>query len=374
MKDILHKTTVFSTAALACLLALSLRRSFPVYAGFTDMPAETSVVTDWSTYNGGVSGDHYSELKQITVSNAHLLKQAWRVDLSTKGGLQTNPLVVGSILYGYTPDLQVLALDGATGKQLWKFDPHIIGSQPSRGLTYWSDGKEARLLAYVMNYLYELDPITGKPIAGFGENGRLDLRKDLDSDYNQNTVALTTPGVLYKDLLIIGFRAPETNPAPRGDIRAYNVRSGNLSWSFHTIPHPGEDGYATWPAGAWKTAGAANNWAGMAVDSERDIVFVPTGSAVSDFYGADRIGNDLFANTLLALDANTGKQLWHFQGVHHDIWDRDFPSPPALVTVLHDGKPVDAVAQTTKHGFVFIFDRVTGTPPLPDRGTPFPTF
>ncbi len=266
----------------------------------------------------------------------------------------------------------MIALDGASGKQLWQFNSRIVGRQPSRGLTYWSDGKESRLFAYIMNFLYALNPVTGQPIGAFGENGRLDMRKDLDSDYTQNSVALTTPGVLCGDLLVLGFRAPETHPAPRGDIRAYNVRTGKLAWTFHTIPHPGEEGYTTWPQGAWKSAGAANNWAGMSVDQTRGIVYVPTGSAVSDFYGANRVGDDLFADTLVALVGRTGKMLWHFQGVHHDIWDRDFPSPPALVTIRHEGKMVDAVAQTTKQGFVFVFDRVSGKPLFPIEERPFP--
>jgi quinoprotein glucose dehydrogenase len=327
---------------------------------------------DWPTYNGGVDGDHYSPLHQITTANVPNLRQVWRFDAGTEGGLQTNPLVIGHRLFGYTSNLQVIALDATTGKRLWRFDAGVSGGQPSRGLTYWTDGHQSRLFAYVMNFLFALDPATGKPILSFGEGGRLDMRKDLDSDYTQNNVALTTPGTLYKNLLVVGFRAPETNPGPRGDIRAYNVLTGKLAWSFHTIPHPGEEGYQTWPPGAWTTAGAANNWAGMSLDTRRGILYVPTGSAVSDFYGFDRLGNDLFANTLLALDVNTGKKLWFFQGVHHDIWDRDFPARPALVTVRQNGKLIDAVAQTSKQGFVFVFDRVTGKSLFPIEERAFP--
>jgi quinoprotein glucose dehydrogenase len=331
-----------------------------------------SAQQDWPSYNGSVDGDHFSPLAQITLGNVAQLKPVWRFDAGSEGGIQANPLIVGRTLFAYTPTLQVVALDAATGKQLWKFDSGVSGRQPSRGFTYAGSGADARVFAFIMNFVYALDPATGKPIPSFGESGRIDMRKDLDSDYTQNTVAMTTPGVLFKNLLICGFRAPETNPAPRGDIRAYNVMTGRIVWSFHTIPHPGEPGYQTWPEGAWKTAGAANNWAGMAVDQARGIVYVPTGSAVSDFYGFDRHGDDLYANTLVALDAATGKKLWHFQAVHHDMWDRDFPSPPALVTVKHEGKMIDAVAQTTKHGFVFLFDRVTGKPLFPVEERPFP--
>jgi glucose dehydrogenase len=244
---------------------------------------------------------------------------------------------------------------------------------PIRGMSYWTDGKESRLLASVADHLFALDPKTGKPIVSFGENGAIDLRKDLgEADYTKIFAAMTTPGIIYKDLIITGFREPEVEPAAHGDIRAYDVHTGQLRWSFHTIPYPGEPGYETWPADAWKTTGSANNWAGMALDVKRGIVYVPTGSAVADFYGYDRIGNDLFADTLLALDASSGKLLWYFQGVHHDIWDRDFPSPPALVTVRSDGRLVDAVAQTTKQGYIFLFDRVTGKPLFPIVERPFP--
>ena len=266
------------------------------------------------------------------------LRQAWAFDTGQAGGLETTPIVVDGVLYAFTPAQQVIALDGATGKLKWKFDSGIKGTQPDRGIAYWTDGKERRLLAGVMNFVYALDPATGKVIESFGKNGRIDLREELGRDPAMQSVALTSPGVVYKDLLIVGGRNPETLPAPPGDIRAYDVRTGALRWSFHTIPHPGEFGYDTWPKEAWKTSGAANNWAGMAVDIERGIVYVPTGSAAPDFYGATRIGDDLFADTLLALDAATGKRLWHFQGVHHDLWDRDFPAPPILVSIKRDGK------------------------------------
>ena len=328
---------------------------------------------DWPEYGGQAAGDHYSPLRQINRGNVHRLKVAWTFDTGEQGGLQTNPLIVGHRLFAFTPTQKVIALDAATGKQVWIFNVGTPGLQPTRGLSYWTDGKHSILFAGLLSYLYALDPATGRPIANFGEGGRIDLRKDLtEGDITQSFAALTSPGLIYKDMIIVGFRAPETEPALHGDIRAYDVHTGKLRWIFHTIPYPGESGYETWPKDAWKVTGSANNWAGMALDQRRGIVYVPTGSAVNDFYGADRIGVDLYANTLLALDANTGKRIWHFQGVHHDIWDRDFPSPPALLTVHAHGKQVDAVAQTTKQGFVFLFDRVTGTPLFPIEERPFP--
>jgi len=328
--------------------------------------------TGWPAFNGGLDGDHYSRLTQISRANVKQLTVAWTFDTGEKGGLQTNPLIVGQTLFAYTPSEKVVALDAATGRLKWKFDSGIGGTQPSRGLSYWTDGKGKRLFAGIMNFLYCLDPETGKPVVSFGEGGRIDLRKELRGNYEEQSVVLTTPGVLYKDMIIVGGRNPETHPAPPGDIRAFDVHSGKLRWSFHTIPHPGEFGYETWPPEAWKTAGAANNWAGMALDAERGIVYAPTGSAVFDFYGGDRVGDDLFANTLLALDANTGKRLWHFQGVHHDVWDRDFPSEPALFTLKRDGKTIDALAQTTKQGYLYLFDRVTGKPLFPIQELPYP--
>ncbi|MGB8097169.1 MAG: PQQ-binding-like beta-propeller repeat protein, partial [Terracidiphilus sp.] len=322
----------------------------------------------WSAYNGGKDGDHYSPLRQINRANVVRLRVAWTFDTGEQGGIETNPLVVGRTLYAFTPSLNVIALEAATGKLLWTFNPGLgakgsgdLGfAQPSRGFAWWTDGKDSRLFAGILNYLYCLDPRTGQAIGSFGENGRIDLRKGLREPWEQQSIALTTPGIVYKDTIIVGGREPETYPAPPGDIRAFDVRTGQLRWIFHTIPRPGEPGYQTWPAEAWKTAGAANNWAGMALDQERGIVYAPTGSAVMDFYGGDRVGDDLYADTLLAIDANTGKLLWHFQGVHHDIWDRDFPAPPALFTMRRGGKTIQAIAQTTKQGWLYEFDRLTG--------------
>ena len=327
---------------------------------------------DWPVYGGQAAGDHYSSLSQINRKNVQKLQVAWKFDAGEEGGLETSPIVVGRVLYAYTATQKVIALDAASGKLIWKFDSGIAGKNPVRGLSYWTDGKEGRIFAPVTNFLYALDARTGKPIPDFAEGGRIDLRKDLRGDYRLQSIAMTSPGIVYKDLIIVGGRDPETHPSPPGDIRAFDVRTGELRWRFHTIPHPGEFGNETWPEDAWQKAGAANNWAGMALDAERGIVYVPTGSPVFDFYGADRVGDDLFANTLLALDARTGKRIWHFQGVHHDIWDRDFPSPPALVTVNRKGKRIDAVAQTSKQGFLFLFDRTTGKPLFPIQERPYP--
>ena len=272
-------------------LVLGLGVSLAGIAAHTAQPASH----DWPT-NGGAANDHYSDLTQINRDNVTKLTVAWTYDTGEGGGLEDSPIVVGNVLYTGTPSGGVIALDAATGKVLWKFTPEGGGRALSRGVSYWTDGRDSRIFSGFRNYLYALDASTGKPIPTFWENGRIDLRKGLREPYERQSVTLTTPGTVYKDLIIVGGANPETHPAPPGDIRAFDVRTGALRWTFHTIPHPGELGYDTWPKDAWQNAGAANNWAGMTVDTRRGIVYVPTGSAVFDFYGGDRVGDDLFAD------------------------------------------------------------------------------
>ena len=328
---------------------------------------------DWPAYGGRAENIRYSRLTQIDRSNVRRLEVAWTFDaVDGPGGLQTQPIIVDGVLYANTPKHRVIALDAATGMLKWRFDAGLDLTGANRGVTWWADGDDQRIFAGVDRFVYALDARTGLPIPSFGRDGRIDLHEDLGRDPSAQSVRLTTPGIVYRDLLIVGGRVSESLPASPGDIRAYDARSGKLRWSFHTVPRPGEFGYETWPPDAWKYSGGANNWAGMAVDDARGAVYVPTGSAAADFYGDNRRGDNLFANSLLALDAATGKRLWHFQAVRHDIWDRDFPSPPSLVTVRRDGRTVDAVAQTSKQGYVFLFDRVTGRPLFPIKYRKYP--
>lgn len=327
---------------------------------------------DWQVYSGGPEAIHYSNLSQINRRNVRNLKVAWTFetgDAFQDSEMECNPIIAGGVLYATSPKLNVVALEAATGRLVWRFDPFQgrkkIGKSRNRGVTFWSDGQDRRILFVARHILYALDARTGRPVQGFGHEGQVDLREGLGRPPEQIYISATSPGIVYKDLFILGSLCAETLPSVPGDIRAFDVRTGKLRWSFHTIPHPGEPGYETWPKDAWQYSGGANNWAGMSLDVARGLVFAATGSAAYDFYGANRVGDNLFANCVLALKAETGERAWHFQGVKHDVWDRDFPAQPSLVTVRRDGRLIDAVAQIAKSGFVFVFDRESGKPLYP---------
>ncbi len=319
---------------------------------------------NWPAYLGDKGASHYSSLKQITPENVAKLELAWtyhageaRPDSSQ---IQCNPLVIDGVIYATTPALKVVAVEAATGRELWRFAP----AEPNgvnRGLAWWKDGDDRRILFGTGRWLHAIDARTGQLIDSFGDHGRVDLSLGLGRNVEGLAIQANTPGAVYRDLIIMGMRLGEgPAPAAPGHIRAYNIRTGKIEWTFHTIPQPGEPGYETWPADAWQRVGGVNVWTGMTVDEARGTVFCPVGSAAFDFWGGDRVGDNLYANCLLALDAATGKKKWHFQFVRHDVWDRDPPSPPVLLTVQHGGRKIDAVAQTTKSGHVFVFNRETG--------------
>jgi quinoprotein glucose dehydrogenase len=322
---------------------------------------------NWPYYGGSTDNIRYSTLSQITPANVNRLQVAWTHETNDAfqgSEMQANPIVIDGVLYATSPKLRVFALDAETGRELWSFDPNE-GTRPSRfrnrGVVVHND----RVFFTHRSRLWALDRKTGKPIPTFGESGRVDLRQGLGRTVDNITVSASTPGVIFQDLLIMGSTVAEGLPSAPGDIRAYDTHTGALRWIFHTIPHPGEFGYDTWPPDAYKVSGGANAWSGLTLDPQLGMVFGATGSASFDFYGANRHGDNLFANTVLALDARTGKRVWHFQGIKHDLWDLDFPAPPALVTVVRDGRRVDALAQITKTGHVFVFERKTGKPLFP---------
>jgi quinoprotein glucose dehydrogenase len=316
---------------------------------------------DWSTYLGGKERNLYSSLDQINGMNVAKLKVAWTYETGNEAEYQANNLIVDGVLYTPTATRKVVALDAATGKELWQWDPaqeHTgAGSPRQRGLVYWSNekGAEQRLFTAVNGFLFAIDPKTGKTIREFGKEGSINLGSGLN-----------TPGVTYKDLLILG------GLGGKGSLRAFDVRTGEQRWVFHLIPRPGEVGYDTWPKDAYKTATGLMPWCGQALDEQRGIVYAATKTAEPDFYGGDRHGSNLFANSIVALNASTGERIWHFQIVHHDLLDKDLPCAPVLLTVNHQGQQIDAVAQGTKHGLLFVFDRVTGKPLWPVEERPVP--
>jgi quinoprotein glucose dehydrogenase len=321
----------------------------------------------WSEYLGGPDRNHYSTLAEIDTSNVKLLKIAWTYETPDSGQMQMNPLMVNGVVYGVTAALKAFALDAATGKELWLYTDSNSSNGTSRGVAYWEDGNDKRIFYSVGENLLALNATDGKPIPAFGDNGKVNLHTGLPESAKNKYITSTTPGTIYKDLIIMPVRVDEGAGAAPGDIRAYDVRTGELRWTFHTIPYPGEPGYETWPKEAYKNTniGGANNWAGMALDEKTGTVFIPLGSASPDFYGGNRIGANLFANCLLALNAADGTYKWHFQTMHHDLWDRDLSAPPNLITVTKNGKRINAVAQITKQGDVFVFNRETGEPLFP---------
>lgn len=330
---------------------------------------------EWTEYLGGPDRNHYSSLEQIDPSNVGQLKMAWEYHTGTSGQIQCNPIIVDGTLYGMTATTQPFAINAATGEEYWKKESEGLDKfSTSRGLVYWAKGNDKRILYTNGEWLYAVDAKTGNAIPTFGKDGRTSLKTGLGETAQKKMVISNTPGTVYKNLIIMPLRVSEGSDAALGHIQAFNIETGALAWVFHTIPEPGEPGYGTWPQESYRNTevGGANNWAGMAIDRERGIVYAPTGSAAYDFYGSKRKGSNLFANTLLALDAATGERIWHYQLVHHDILDRDPPAPPNLVTVTHNGEQIDAVAQVTKQGFVFVFDRETGEPLFPIEERPVP--
>ncbi|MHB1920706.1 MAG: outer membrane protein assembly factor BamB family protein [Chitinophagaceae bacterium] len=341
--------------------------------------------SSWTVAGGGDLGaSHYSSLDQININNVRHLKVAWiyhcgDADTGSLSQIECNPIMIGKTLYFTSPKLKLIALNARTGQLKWSFDPARekdkinFGLNFNRGVTYWSCGKDQRIFYTAGSYLFAIDAQTGLPIKNFGTQGKVDLHDGLDRDVKNLFVVATSPGIIYKNLLILGTRVAESMDAAPGHIRAYDVRTGKRVWIFHTIPHPGEPGYSTWQnKSAWKYTGGANCWAGMSLDKKRGMVFIPTGSASFDFYGGLRKGQDLFANCLLALNAATGQLIWYYQTIHHDLWDRDLPCPPTLVRVKFQGKWRDAVAQVTKTGFLFLLDRESGMPIFPVHEEPVP--
>ena len=354
---------------MALLAALA---ATPAFA--QQRPASRNV--DWPVYHGDDNHTHYTTLSQISPANVANLKVAWTYDTrdAFEGSeMQSNPIIIDGVLYAMSPKQRAFALDARTGRELWSFDPTgglFTGPRIRYRGVVVHDGR------VYFNYryrLFALDAKTGQKARGWGnDSGWVDLRAGLGRPVEGLSVSASTPGAVYRDMLIIGTSVPEALPSAPGDIRAYDVKSGAIRWTFHTIPHPGEVGYDTWPPDAWKIAGGANAWSGVTVDQQRGMVFFATGSASFDFYGANRIGDNLFANSIVALDANTGRRVWHFQGLRHDLWDRDFPASPALVTVTRDGQQVDAVAQITKTGHVWLLERTTGRELFPSEWKPMP--
>lgn len=327
----------------------------------------------WSDYGGAPDDSKFVDFKQIDKTNVSKLTVAWTYPSGDDSMYVFSPVIDGNVMYVLARNTSLVALDATTGKEIWVHSG-LIGIAP-RGINFWKskDGKDKRLIFQLHHQLQEIDATTGKSIESFGTNGYVDLRQGLGRD-PQSIIRIQSqnPGKVFENLLLMGSTTGENFMSPPGDIRAFDVVTGKVVWQFHTLPHPGEPGYDTWPKDAWRYVGGVNDWAELSVDAKRGIVYIPLGSGTYDFYGADRIGNDLYANCILALDARTGKYKWHFQEVHHDLWDFDAVSAPQLITIMHNGKKVDAVAHAGKTGFLYVLDRETGKPIWPIEERPVP--
>lgn len=339
-------------------------------------PAQQRPYITWQEYEGGPAGADYSALAQINHSNVSRLTVAWKYATGDNIAYQFNPLIAGNTMVVMAKNYSMVALDASTGRELWTYrDPKAPPRTAARGISYWEskDGQKQRLLFPVGYYLEEIDARTGELVSSFGQQGKVDMRVGLGRDPNSiRRIASGSPGVVFGNLIIEGSSTGEDYGSPPGDVRAYDVETGDLIWTFHMVPHPGETGYNTWPPNAWKYSGGADSWGGMAVDTKRGIVYIPTAAPKNEFYGGDRRGDNLFSDCLVALNARTGKLIWYFQFVHHDIWDFDGSATPQLVTVTHGGKRVDVVAEAGKTGFLYVFSRDTGKPlwPIEERKTP----
>ena len=343
---------------------------------------------DWRCYGADPGGSKYSPLAQIDRGNVARLERVWtyhtgETDQGRPAGqdliaFECTPLAVDGVLYLSTPASRVIALEGETGRELWTYDPQAGVKQrlfvQHRGVSFWESGSERRIVYGTGDgRLIALDARTGRPCGDFGARGIVDLRPGVADAYPKNMYGVTSPPAIYRDLVIVGSRIQESpSQGPSGDVRAYEVRSGKLVWQFHTVPRPGELGHETWEGSSWKDRSGCNAWAPISADPELGIAYVPTGSPTTDLSGGDRKGQNLFGNSLLALEAATGKLLWHFQVVHHDLWDYDIPAQPNLVSLDAGGRTVAAVAQVTKMGLVFVFDRATGRPIFPIEERPVP--
>ena len=354
---------------ICVIIALLSLFTFAAINPFTKNPDKSG----WNQYGGGPDQSKYFEASQINKENVGQLKVAWVYPSVDSSFNFFSPIVVDTIMYVMAKNSSLVAVNAETGKEIW-IHANLQGLT-RRGINYWEskDGKNKRLLFTVNNTLQAIDALTGKSIMSFGTDGYVDMRRGLGRDPTSvRRMQSMMPGVVFEDLIIMGSAPGEGFFSPPGYIRAYNVITGKLAWTFYTIPRPGEYGYNTWPKNAYKYVGGVNVWSEMSVDEKRGIVYLPLGSPTYDYYGADRLGSNLFGNSLVALNARTGKRLWHFQTVHHDLWDYDLASAPQLITVNRDGKQIDAVAVATKHGFMFVFDRVTGKPIFPIAEKPFP--